>query len=473
MNAKGRVVAILGQIVEVEFQDQMPLIHDMLYLESDPKVRMEIYTSSGPGTFYCLLFDSPLKLRKGSVIVSSGAPVKVPVGDAVLGRVIDVMGTNNDSLPPLQAKEFRPIFGHTAQYAETTSTDTILETGIKPIDFFAPILEGGKVGLFGGAGVGKTVLLTEIIHNIVIESKGKNLAVFTGVGERSREGQELFETLVDSKVDKGVALIYGQMGENPAMRFRTALGGVTIAEYIRDELKKNVLFFIDNVFRYAQAGYELSTLMKTIPGEGGYQPTLTSEMASFHERLVSTKSGSITCMEAVYVPADDITDPGVQAVFNYLDSTIVLSRQIYQEGRFPAVDVLSSTSSALTPGVVGEDHYKTLLDAQGLLKKALTLDRIVSLIGESELSTDDQQSYKRARLLKSYMTQSFSVIEAQSGRPGVRVSREQTVKDVRSILDGICDLLSPDDLMFIASIEDLPEIKKKRDGHFQQIQVST
>jgi F-type H+/Na+-transporting ATPase subunit beta len=457
MGAKGKIIAILGQILEVEFTDEQPILHDMIYLEEDQTVIMEVYTSSGQGTYYCLLLDNPVKLKKGMTVINSGAAIKVPVGDAVLGRAIDVMGQTHDGLGDLNATEFRPIFNREAQFDTVKGAFTILETGIKPIDFFAPILEGGKVGLFGGAGVGKTVLLTEIIHNIVIESKGKSLSVFTGVGERSREGQELIQNLAESKVEKGVALMYGQMGENPAIRFRTALGGVAIAEYIRDEQKKNVLFFIDNVFRYAQAGYELSTLMKSIPGEGGYQATLTSEMANFHERLVSTNDGSITCLEAVYVPADDITDFGVQSVFQYLDSTIVLSRAIYQEGRFPAVDFLSSTSSALNPDTVGEQHYITLLETQLLLKKAVTLERIVSLIGESELSAEDQLLYKRSRILKAYMTQSFAVIETQSGKPGCRVSRDDTVNDVRAILDGKCDRLDPEDFMFISTLSKMPK----------------
>ena len=456
MQNKGRITAIFGQIVEVEFLDHQPVMHNLLLLEIDPTVKMEVYQSSGPNHFFCLLFTTPNKLQKGMNVIDTGEPIMVPVGDDVLGRVIDVMGKTHDNLGDLNPKAKAPVFSSGVPFESVESATTILETGIKPIDFFAPMLRGGKVGVFGGAGVGKTITLTEIIHNIVILSRGKAVSVFTGVGERSREGKELFQTLVESKVDQGVALIYGQMGENPAIRFRTALGGVAIAEYFRDKLGKDVLFFIDNVFRYAQAGYELSTLMKTIPGEGGYQSTLTSEMASFHERLISSKNGSVTCLEAVYVPSDDITDFGVQQVFQYLDSTIVLSRQIYQEGRYPAVDIMGSTSSALTPGVVGQHHYDTATEAQGLIKKSVTLDRIVSLIGESELSADDQLTYKRSKLLKAYMTQPFFVIEAQTGRPGFRVDLKQCVDDVRAILDGKCDQMDPQDLMFIGSLVDLP-----------------
>jgi F-type H+-transporting ATPase subunit beta len=459
MGNKGRITAILGQIVEVEFLDHEPVMHNILMLDGNPTIKMEVYQSSGPNHFYCLLFTSPNSLQKGMEVVDTGEPIMVPVGDDILGRVIDVMGKTHDNLGDLNPKVRAPVFSSGVAFDNVQSPTTVLETGIKPIDFFAPMLRGGKVGVFGGAGVGKTITLTEIIHNIVILSQGKAVSVFTGVGERSREGKELYQTLVDSKVDKGVALIYGQMGENPAIRFRTALGGVAIAEYFRDKMKRDVLFFIDNVFRYAQAGYELSTLMKTIPSEGGYQSTLTSEMAMFHERLISAKTGAITCLEAVYVPSDDITDFGVQQVFQYLDSTIVLSRQIYQEGRYPAVDILSSTSSALNPGIVGDLHYDTATEAQGLIKKSVTLDRIVSLIGESELSADDQVVYKRSKLLKAYMTQPFFVIEAQTGRPGFRVDLKQTVDDVRAILDGKCDALDPTDLMFIGSLIDLPQFK--------------
>ncbi len=418
---------------------------------------MEVHTSSGPSTFYCLLMAAPNTLSKGMVVVNSGDYIKIPVGPEVLGRVMDILGRTHDGTGEIKSKEYRPIFNREVLYDEIRAPEQILETGIKVIDFFAPILKGGKVGIFGGAGVGKTVLLTEIIHNIVILSKGESVSVFTGVGERSREGQELYETLAENKVLQSVALIYGQMGENPAIRFRTALGGVALAEYFRDELGKSVLFFIDNVFRYAQAGYELSTLMKTIPSEGGYQSTLTSEMAAFHERLISTPKGTITCLEAIYVPSDDITDPGVQSVLPYLDSTLVMSRAVYQEGRYPAVDLLASTSSALNPDTVGDAHYKTLLETQAILKKAVTLERIVSLIGEGELSPEDQLVYKRSKLIKAYMTQSFFVVTNQSGRQGHRVPVKQTVEDMRGVIDGKFDQLEPEQLMFIGSIKEIQQ----------------
>ena len=481
MSQKGTVVAILGQIAEVEFLGDVPKIHDVLLLEEDGqgvsqdakmaseskvggiegasvhdlKVRLEVYASSSPSRFYCLLLGSPEKLVRGSVVVNTGAPIKIPAGDGVLGRVIDLFGDPQDGGEAITG-DMLPIFSEKTQSSEVIVPTEILETGIKVIDFFAPILRGGKVGIFGGAGVGKTILITEIIHNVVVLNKdSRALSIFTGVGERIREGQELFETLGESKVLPQVALLFGQMGENPAIRFRTAVAGSALAEYFRDE-GRDVLFFIDNIFRFAQAGYELGTLMNTIPGEGGYQATLTSEMAGFHERLVSTSKGNITSVEAIYVPSDDITDPGVQSVLPYLDSSVVLSRNIYQEGRYPAVDFLSSTSSALSVETVGQEHYRTYLDAQNLLKRAVTLERIVSLIGESELPPDDQVLYKRSRLLKSYMTQSFFVMEAQSGRKGEYVKIAETVSDVRAILEGKYDAVEPEKLLFVGKLPPPP-----------------
>lgn len=450
---KGKILAILGQVVEVEFIDTVPHLHDVLYLESDPSIKFEVFNTSSESAFYCLLLSSNAKLKRGQTVVNTGESIKVPVGSEVLGRIMNVFGDAQDGGEEIKTARQQPSMQRSIPYDSIMVPSQVLETGIKALDFFSPLLRGGKVGLFGGAGVGKTILLTEVIHNVVVLSQNKNVSIFTGVGERIREGQELFETLKESEVLPSVALVFGQMGENPAVRFKTALTGVTLAEHFRDQEKKDVLFFIDNIFRYAQAGYELSTLMNTIPGEGGYQATLASEMAAFHERLVSTDTASITSMEAVYVPSDDVTDYGVQSVFPYLDSSVVLSRAVYQEGRFPAIDFLSSTSSALTHDIVGEDHYDAYIAAQGLLKRALTLERIVSLIGESELPAADQVVYKRARLLKSYMTQSFFVTENQTGRKGEYVKLTDTIADVKSILDGAYDSLEPEKLMYVGSLQ--------------------
>ena len=410
---------------------------------------MEVYTSAANNSFYCLLLSSSPKLHRGKKVIDTKSPIKIPVGNATLGRAIDIFGRVLDGKGELKATEFMPIFNEGIEFDEVVTPDKVLETGIKAIDFFSPILKGGKVGLFGGAGVGKTVLLTEIIHNVVVLHKSESVSVFSGVGERIREGNELYETLGESGVLPSVALIFGQMAENPAVRFRTAFAGITMAEYFRDKMKKDVLFFVDNIFRFAQAGYELATDMNTIPGEGGYQATLYSEMGQLHERLVSSPNGSITTIEAVYVPSDDLTDNGVQAVFPYLDSNVVLSRDIYQEGRFPAINLLTTTSTALNPDMVGEKHYKTYIEAQSVLKKASALERIVSLIGESELSSSDQLIYKRYRLIQNYMTQNFFVMEVQSGHKGAYIKLEDTINDVASILRGDFDDVSPQKLQNI------------------------
>jgi F-type H+-transporting ATPase subunit beta len=451
----GKVVSIKGQIIEVEFLEDKPRIYDVLTSKEDPSVKMEIYTSASPTSFYCLALANTDQLHHGSILINTGQPIKVPVGIEMLGRVVDTLGDPQDGLGEIKTKETRPIIAKDVSFANVEIPRELMETGIKTIDFFTPIVKGGKVGLFGGAGVGKTVIISEIIHNLVILNPEKNVSVFTGVGERTREGEELFATLKESKVMQGVTLIYGSMGVNAALRFRTAFTGVTLAEYYRDFLGKDVLFFIDNVFRFAQSGYELSTLMNSIPSEGGYQATLTSEMASFHERLVSTYKHTITTFEAIYVPADDLTDSGVQAIFPYLDSGIILSRSVYQEGRFPAIDVLSSNSSALNPDTIGQLHYDTALEAQTLLKRATALERIVSLIGESELSTDDQTAYRRSKMLKNYMTQNFTVVENQTEKKGVYVPVKETVNDVRAILDGKVDKLQPEDVLYIGTLKDV------------------
>lgn len=455
MKNKGKVISIQGQVVEVEFKENRPSVHDILVLESDPSVKLEVYTSSGSSVFYCLALEGVDKLHRGSVVTNTEKPIMIPVGEEVLGRVLDIFGNPKDGLGSVRTKHLMPIYKETIPYTDISTHQELLETGIKVLDLFSPIVKGGKVGLFGGAGVGKTVLLTEIIHNVVSLNKNKSVSVFAGVGERIREGHELHEALREGKVLPQASLIFGSMNENPAIRFITAFSAITIAEHFRDEMDKDVLFFMDNVFRFAQAGNELSMLMNTIPSEDGYQATLNSEMAELQERLVSNKKKAITTVEAIYVPNDDILDQGVQAIFPYLDSTVILSRNVYQEGRLPAVDILSSASSSLNVETVGELHYKTALDAQSLLKKALSLDRIASLVGESELSQGDQVIYKRAKKLKNYMTQSFFVVETQTGRKGAYVSVKDTVKDAKDIMDGKYDQISEDKMLFIGALKDI------------------
>jgi F-type H+/Na+-transporting ATPase subunit beta len=460
---EGKIISIKGQIIEAEFLEDKPRIHDVLISKEDPTIKMEVYTSASPTSFYCLALTHVSSLHHGSIVENTGQPIRIPVGPEMLGRVVDTLGEPQDGQGEIKVKEYRPIIAKDISFENVSIPKDILETGIKVVDFFTPIVKGGKVGLFGGAGVGKTVIISEIIHNLVILNPEKNVSIFTGVGERTREGEELYQTLIESKVMQGVSLIYGSMGENPALRFRTAFTGVTLAEYYRDTMGKDVLFFIDNIFRFAQSGYELSTLMNAIPSEGGYQATLASEMASFHERLVSTKKNAITTFEAIYVPADDLTDSGVQAIFPYLDSGLILSRAVYQQGRFPAIDILASNSSALNADTVGEEHYQTALDAQALLKRAMSLERIVALIGESELSTEDQTVYKRAKMLKNYMTQNFTVVEQQTEKKGVYVPVKDTVADVRGILNGKVDILAPEDLLYIGMLKEVePKIESRK-----------
>lgn len=455
MENVGKIKKVKGQVAEVEFLTDKPELHDLLVLEADEKTMLEVYHSASPTSFFCLILSNANKLHRGARILNTHKTLEIPVGKKILGRVMNLFGEPIDNNNPIEAEERRSIYNEDVSFDKVTLTKEIIQTGIKAIDFFSPILKGGKVGLFGGAGVGKTILLTEIIHNIVSQNESDVVTVYAGVGERVREGQELYEALKDSNVLDHSTLVYGHMGDNATIRFKTALAGVAISEHFRDVEEKNVLFFVDNIYRFAQAGYELSMLMNTIPSEGGYQPTLASEMAGLHERLFSTTSKSITTFETVYVPSDDMLDHGVQSVFNYLDATVVLSRSVYQEGRYPALDLLSSLSSALKPEIVGELHVRTAINAQKLLKTAAALERIASLIGESELNDKDKVTYFRAKILKNYMTQSFFVTEAQSGKQGVFVPLEDTVRDVAAILEGKYDSIDSYAVKDIGSLKDV------------------
>ncbi len=455
MEKNGKIISVRGQIVEVEFRGVKPAIHDVLYVDSDKKTRMEVFSSSAKDRFFCLSFTRSKNFKRGDIVIPTGETNLFPVGPGYLGRMVNVFGEAIDNAGPLQYERQLPINKTGDLTDHMTTKREFMETGIKVIDLFAPFYKGGKMGLFGGAGVGKTLLLTEILHNIVGLKAETAVSVFTGVGERSREGLELFEALKGTGSIKNSTLVFGPMGENPAVRFMSAFSGATLAEYYRDYMKKNVLFFIDNVFRLAQAGNEISTLTNTIPSEDGYQATLESEMAMFHERLSSTINGVLSSVEAIYVPADDLLDHGVQSIFPYLDSTIVLSRAVFQEGILPAIDVIGSTSSALDPAVVGQKHYDVALEAKALLKKAQGLERIVSLVGESELSGDDQITYKRAKRIKNFMTQRFFVAEAQKGEKGKFVPVTQTVNDVGDIIAGKYDAIPDERFMFIGSATEI------------------
>ena len=454
-DSKGKVVSIKGQVIEVEFRGAKPSLHDILVMPDVPDVKIEVYQSSRANHFYCLSYGNNRNIKRGDKLVNTGSPPMFPVGPLLLSRVVDAFGIPLDPLGPIKSEGKVPIYKTGELGDHVVSERKFLETGIKVIDLFAPIFKGGKMGLFGGAGVGKTLLLTEVLHNIVGLQSEKNVSVFAGVGESSREGLELYDALKSSGSIKNSTLVFGSMGENPAIRFLSAFSGVTLAEYYRDYLKKDVLFFIDNVFRYAQAGNELSTLTNTIPSEDGYQATLEAEMAMFHERLTSTQNGMISVIEAVYVPADDLLDHAVQAIYPYLDSIVVLSRQVYQEGILPAVDIIASASSALTIDIVGQKHYSIALEARTLLKEAQSLERIVSLVGESELPTNDQIVYKRSRRLKNYMTQKFFVIENQKDRGGQFIPVATTVNDVEGIIRGKFDDVPDEKFLFIGSASEI------------------
>jgi F-type H+/Na+-transporting ATPase subunit beta len=451
----GYVKQIKGQVVEVEFRMDKPQVHDLLIMSEDPSVMLEVYSSASATTFYCIVFENVERLYRGAILQNTQRPIQIPAGLGVLGRAMNLFGKPLDGKGEIKTSERRSIYSTEIGYNRVVVSKEIVQTGIKAIDFFSPILKGGKIGIFGGAGVGKTILLTEIIHNIINQNPRDTVSVFAGVGERSREGQELHQSLTESKVLDHVCLLYGSMGENASVRFKTALAAISVAEHFRDDVGKNVLFFIDNLYRFAQAGHELSMLMNTIPSEGGYQPTLTSEMASLHERLFSTEKNNITSFEAIYVPSDDMLDYGVQSVFTHLDANIVLSRNVYQEGRYPAINLLSSVSTALKPNIVGKTHAKTVIKASQLLKEASGLERIASLIGESELNEKDKVIFNKAKLLKSYMTQTFFVTEPQTERPGVFVPVNDTVNDVAAILEGKYDNVNPNQIKEIGSLKDL------------------
>lgn len=450
---KGKIISVTGQVVEVEFPDAKPAIHDVLFLDGNPDVRLEVSSSSGPNSFYCLTLGPSEQLFRGAVLVNTEESITFPVGEAMLGRTVNLFGHPFDAVNEILTAEKHPIHKPVSHDYSVSSQTELLPSGIKVIDLFAPIIKGGKMGLFGGAGVGKTILLTELIHNI-IQADPKSVSVFAGVGERSREALELVQTLTTGKVLKSSSLVFGPMGDSPVVRFLSAFSAVTLAEYYRDELKKNVLFFIDNIFRFAQAGSELATVMNQLPSEDGYQATLESDLAQFHERLVSSETASISTIEAIYIPADDLLDHAVQTVIPYLESVVVLSRGVYQAGLLPAVDILASSSTSLEPKIVGQAHFDTAIKAKSLLKQAESLERIVSLVGEGELSVEDQVKYRRAKILRNFMTQNFFVTESQKSAKGVFVPLADTVRDVQSILAGKLDQVPEEKFLYISTLKE-------------------
>ncbi len=457
---RGVVVSINGQIATIEIEgDIFPQSFEILKSPAEPEVALEVFSESQRFVLAAIL-NNPDKLFRGMQIVGTGSDLKVPVGKAMLGRVIDLFGNPRDKLGPINAEKKASIYSKAPSLSIVQSSSRILETGIKAIDFFTPIQQGGKVGFIGGAGIGKTILLTELMHNITEKaqsSAGANrnvISVFAGVGERIREGQELFDRLKESRVLPRTILILGQMNENAAIRFRVALAAVAQAEYFRDQLKTDVLFFIDNMFRFVQAGAELATLLGTIPSEQAYQATLQTEVSTLEDRLIPTANGSITSFQNVYVPADEISDAGVVTVMSLLDNAIVLSRSVAQKGIYPPIDLFQSVAGTASKSFLGEIHFKALVEFQKLLENYNKLSHIVAIVGEEELSPENRLLYNRTKKIINYLTQPFFTTEQQTGKKGVYVPKDTTVNDITMILSGKLDNIPPEKFMYIGSLRD-------------------
>ncbi len=450
----GRIRGVLGQIVRVNCEgNHKPALRELLTAANDETIRLEAYAYENPETLYCLLLSEVDQIERDLLIVSTGTEINVPVGKAVLGRVIDLYGDVIDGGGPLAPAPRKTIYQHhtMSKGAEVVRPTEVLETGIKIIDFFAPLLRGGKMALVGGAGVGKTTLQEEILRNVVYEGTG--VSVFAGIGERIREGHALWRSLLEHNVLDRTALIFGHINKNAAVRALTAASAATLVEHFRDEEKQDVLFFVDNVFRFLQAGSELSTLLSELPSEFGYQPSLQSDIAQFENRLYSTKDAYVTAVQTVYVPADEFGNPAVSVTMPHMDAVVILSREMTYEGRYPAVDPFYSTSSALNPKAVGQAHYDAATAAIETLNQYKQLARIVSIVGEEELSLENQQRYSRAQKLLNYMTQGFVSTETETGRPGVKVPRATVVADVQMILSGKLDAVPAEDFLYISDIK--------------------
>jgi len=433
---KGEIKQIIGPVVDVYFEgDQLPAIRNALTAHvGDRKVVLEVAQHVGLGRVRAIALQDTSGLARGAEVVDTGSPVMVPVGEKALGRLFNVIGEPIDNKGPVEGAPKSSIHREAPPFKDQRTKAEVFETGIKAIDLLAPFIRGGKVGLFGGAGVGKTVLMQELIRNIATEHGG--YSVFAGVGERVREGNDLYHEMSESGVLSKMALVFGQMNEVPGARARVGLSGLTMAEYFRDEMGKDVLFFMDNVFRFVQAGAEVSSLLGRVPSAVGYQPTLAEEMGQLQERITSTKNGSITSVQAIYVPADDVTDPAPATTFAHLDSTVVLSRALTSIGIYPAIDPLESSSTALAPEIVGEEHYQVALEAKQVLQRYKDLQDIIAILGIEELSDEDKKLVYRARKMQRFLSQPVHVAETFSGIPGVYVPVAETVRSFREILDG-------------------------------------
>ncbi len=432
---KGTIVQIIGPVVDIYFAGTLPALRNALITKvGDREITLEVAQHVGLGRARAIALQDTAGLARGVEVVDTGAPVSVPVGDKVLGRLFNVVGQPIDNKPQVVGAPTLPIHREAPPFSQQATKAEVFETGIKSIDLLAPFIRGGKVGLFGGAGVGKTVLMQELIHNVAKAHGG--YSVFAGVGERVREGNDLYHEMSDSGVIDKMAMVFGQMNEVPGARARVGLSGLTMAEYFRDEMGKDVLFFMDNVFRFVQAGAEVSSLLGRVPSAVGYQPTLAEEMGQLQERITSTKKGSITSVQAIYVPADDLTDPAPATTFAHLDSTIVLSRALTGIGIYPAVDPLESNSTALDPAIVGEEHYRVALEVKRVLQRYKDLQDIIAILGIEELSDEDKQLVYRARKMQRFLSQPVHVAEVFSGIPGQYVSVEETVRSFKEILEG-------------------------------------
>ncbi|MCH9739683.1 MAG: F0F1 ATP synthase subunit beta [Epsilonproteobacteria bacterium] len=453
----GKVVQVLGPVVDVDFTDYLPAINEALEttiaLENgDQKLVLEVAAQLGDNRVRTIAMDMSEGLVRGQEVTATGDSIKVPVGEEVLGRIFNVVGDTVDDAGDFSAKEYWSIHRDPPPFEEQSTATEVFETGIKVVDLLAPYNKGGKVGLFGGAGVGKTVIIMELINNVAMKHSG--YSVFAGVGERTREGNDLYFEMEESNVLDKVALCYGQMSEPPGARNRIALTGLTMAEYFRDEMGLDVLMFIDNIFRFAQSGSEMSALLGRIPSAVGYQPTLASEMGKLQERITSTTKGSITSVQAVYVPADDLTDPAPASVFAHLDATTVLNRSIAEKGIYPAVDPLDSTSRMLDPQILGEEHYNIARGVQAILQKYKDLQDIIAILGMDELSEDDKNTVERARKIEKYLSQPFHVAEVFTGSPGVYVELSDTLAGFKGLIEGKYDDMYEDAFYMVGNMEE-------------------
>ena len=461
MKNTGKVTQIISAVVDVEFENgEMPAIYNALECQNDgKKLVLEVALHIGEKTVRTIAMDSTDGLTRGAKVIDTGLPISVPVGEATLGRIMNVIGEPIDEKGEIVCKELYPIHASAPLLVDQATETEILETGIKVIDLLAPYSKGGKIGLFGGAGVGKTVLIMEIINNVAKAHSG--YSVFAGVGERTREGNDLYHEMIDSGVidtknfkNSKVALVYGQMNEPPGARARVALTGLTQAEYFRDKEGRDVLFFIDNIFRFTQAGSEVSALLGRIPSAVGYQPTLATEMGAMQERITSTKNGSITSVQAIYVPADDLTDPAPATSFSHLDATTVLSRQIAEIGIYPAVDPLDSTSRILDPRIVGDEHYQVAREVQKILQAYKSLQDIIAILGMDELSEEDKSTVARARKIQRFLSQPFHVAEVFTGAPGKLVSLKDTISGFKAICAGELDYLPESAFYMVGNMDE-------------------